>query len=310
MNTVYFDAQVSDDTRREELYRGNLFVYSPTPGSRALVALARQLIAEAFGSLDPETAQHELPVERYAAILGELKPKFIHHPDAKAAIRTLLADLGCDLDQVYFDVPRMRTATSDDYLSTGIAYAFHPHRDTWYSAPQCQINWWLPIYDIESGRSMAFHPRYWTQPLRNSSDTYNYAEWNRTSRFNAAQHVKTDTRVQPKPQEPVELDPQTRVITPVGGLLLFSAAHLHSTVPNDTGKTRFSIDFRTVHAGDATAFRGAPNIDSACTGTTMPDYLRARDLAHLADDIVAAYDPGPKALAGKLSHPAPSRKAQ
>src|SRR6185295_18161567 len=105
----------------------------------------------------------------------------------------ILKDLHCDLESTYFDVPRLRTATSDNYLTTGIAYAFHPHRDTWYSAPLCQVNWWLPVYDLESDRSMAFHPTYWSRGVRNSSRTYNYAEWNRTSRFNAAQHVKQDT---------------------------------------------------------------------------------------------------------------------
>ena len=184
----------------------------------------------------------------------------------------------------------MRTATSDDYLTTGIAYAFHPHRDTWYSAPRCQLNWWLPIYSLESGRSMAFHPRYWSQPVRNSSRTYNYHEWNRTSRFNAAQHVKQDTRIQPRAEEPLELDPQLRVITPVGGTLIFSAAQMHSTVPNQTGRTRFSIDFRTVHLADVQASRGAPNIDSSCTGTTLGDYLCVSDLARIPAETIALYD--------------------
>jgi len=298
MNTVYFDANVHDDQRRRQLYDGQLFVYSATPGSRKLVELARTLIGEAFGSLDPETAQYEMSVERYAAILAELKPKFIHHPDAKTHIRDILREVGCDLEKTYFDVPRMRTATSDDYLTTGIAYAFHPHRDTWYSAPMCQVNWWIPIFELESGRSMAFHPAYWSRPVRNGSRNYNYAEWNRTSRYLAAQQIGVDTRVQPKPEEPMELDPQVRVITPVGGMLLFSAAHMHSTVPNSTRRTRFSIDFRTVHLDDVAAFRGAPNVDSECTGTTMNDYLRASDLAHIPADLVAKYEPGVAAVYG------------
>ena len=306
MDTIYVDAQVSDEERREELYGGQLYSYAPTPASRAFIESARSLIREAFGSLDPETAQYDMPVEEYAAVLSELKPKFIHHPDSKTCIQALLEEFGCDLDKTYFDVPRMRTATSDDYLTTGIAYAFHPHRDTWYSAPQCQLNWWIPIYGLESGRSMAFHTRYWTRPVKNSSYRYNYDEWTKTSRFNAAQHVKTDTRVQPKPEEEVELDPQLRVITPPGGVLIFSAAHLHSSVPNTTGRTRFSIDFRTVHLDDVEAFRGAPNVDSACTGTTMADYLRASDFEHLSDEVVAAYDPGPIALADRLTSPLPA----
>jgi hypothetical protein len=305
MNTIYFDNQVTDDFRREQLYKGQLFVYSPTPGSLKLVEFARELISEAFGSLDPLSAQDQMPVEKYAAVLAELKPRFIHHPESKKCIQEMLRDLDCDLEKTYFDVPRMRTATSDDYLTTGIAYAFHPHRDTWYSAPPCQINFWTPIYEIESGQSMAFHPHYWSQPVRNTSETYNYAEWNKTSRANAAQHIKTDTRVQPKPSEPVELEPQVRVLTKVGGILIFSGAHLHSTVPNFSGKTRFSIDFRTVNIDDAIAFRGAPNVDSSCTGTCMNDYLRGTDLSRVPEDLVTAYEPGLRILGERLKRPQP-----
>jgi hypothetical protein len=84
----------------------------------------------------------------------------------------------------------------------------------------------------------------------------------------------------------VELDPQIRVVCPVGGLILFSAAQLHSTVPNTSGRTRFSVDFRTVSRGDLLEGAGAANIDSACTGTTVGDYLRATDLAHLPGELI------------------------
>ena len=293
MNSIFLDAPINDDERRELLFRGQLLVYSPTPSSLKLVNFARKMAQDALQPYEPETAQYHLPVERYAAILAELKPKFIHHPISKECIQGIFRELGVDSHKTYFDVPRMRTSTSDDYLKTGIAYAFHPHRDTWYSAPMCQINWWMPIYPIVPENAMAFHPRYWSQPVRNGSSGYNYAEWNRTSRQNAAQFVKEDTRKQPKPEEPMELDPQIRVIAPPGGILLFSGAQMHSSVPNNSGRTRFSIDFRTVNIDDIAARRGAPNIDSACTGTTMGDYLRGTDLAHVPEEYYAVYETQP-----------------
>lgn len=292
MCTIYVDPNFRDDERREKLYEGHPIVHSATRGSKHLVELARALTCDAFGSRDPETAQYDMPVEEYAAILAKLKPQFIHHPDSKRFIQEILSDLGCDPHKTFFDVPRMRTATSDNYLTSGIAYAFHPHRDTWYSAPQCQLNFWMPMFEIESGRSMAFHLPYWSKGVRNSSHTYNYAEWNRTNRFNAAQHVRQDTRIQPRAEEPMDLDAQIRIVTPVGGILLFSAAHMHSTVSNDTGRTRFSIDFRTVNLDDLVSLRGASNVDSACTGTTLNDYLRASDLCHLPAELVQRYDTG------------------
>jgi hypothetical protein len=257
-----------------------------------LCQLARDLIAESFGSLDPRKVQESMSAEKSAEILSVLKPKFIHHPKAKEYIQGMLTELGCDLQKTYFDVPRMRTAFPGDYLKSGIAYAFHPHRDTWYSAPFCQINWWMPIYPISPENCMAIHPRYWYQPLRNGSSGYNYHQWNLESRQNAAQHVKTDTRIQPKPEEPVELDPQFRLICEPGALYQFSAAQLHSTVPNSTDLTRYSIDFRTVHLDDVWTRTGAPNIDSACTGTTMGDYLNGTDLSGLPAGAIALYQDG------------------
>jgi hypothetical protein len=292
MNTIYFDSKKSDDERRELLYNGQLFVYSPVKSAAEMCQFTQQLVRDYFGKMDPVTAQDHMPVEEYAAILAELKPKFIHHPESKKFIQGILQELGCDLEKTYFDVPRLRTATSNNYLTTGIAYAFHPHRDTWYSAPLCQLNFWMPIFDIESGNSMAFHPKYWNKAVKNSSRTYNYQEWNANNRFNAAKHIKTDTRVQPKPEETMELDPQIRVITNVGGIIIFSGANMHSTVPNDTGKTRFSIDFRTVNLDDLLNKVGAPNLDSACTGTPMKDYLRGTDLQQLSDEIFDMYANG------------------
>ena len=126
--------------------------------------------------------------------------------------------------------------------------------------------------------------------MRNSSAGYDYEEWNRTGRKQAAKQVKKETRKQPQPEEPLELAPDVRVVTPPGGVLVFSAAQLHSTVPNTTSRTRFSIDFRTVNLDDLIEGVAAPNLDSECTGTTLRDFVRASDLEALPDDVVAMYD--------------------
>jgi ectoine hydroxylase-related dioxygenase (phytanoyl-CoA dioxygenase family) len=183
----------------------------------------------------------------------------------------------------------LRSSTSDGYLTTGIAYAFHAHRDTWYSAPHCQVNWWLPVFPIREDNCMAFHPHHWSNPLANSSSGYNYQRWNAESRFVAAQQIGVDTRVQPKPLEHPQLDPALRLLPPPGGMIVFSAAQLHSSVPNTSGRTRYSIDFRTLHSGDAASFAGAPNLDSHCTGTAMPDFLKVSDLTHVPAELTARY---------------------
>jgi hypothetical protein len=290
MNTAYIDSTHDDDARRARLYAGQIFTFGPKPSSLALVAHARQMIEDAFGGIDPVVAQYEMPVERYVEICAPLKPAFIHNDTTKRLVREVLEGFGCDLERTYQDVPRLRMVTSDGYLTSGVGYAHHPHRDTWYAAPMSQLNWWLPIYDIESDSSMAFHPGYWGTPIKNGSNEFNYYEWNSTGRKDAAKHVTSDTRKQPKPEEPLELEPSIRFVPPAGGLVLFSAAHLHSTVPNTTGRARYSIDFRTVHLDEVAGRGGAPNVDSYPKGTSLRDFKRASDQADMPEELIAPYD--------------------
>jgi hypothetical protein len=289
MGSVFIDSVIPDEERRSRLYAGDIFILSATAGTRALIGLAHQMLVEAFAPHDPRKIHEQKTAEEVAAILGKLKPQFIHHPECKRIIPRIMQEHGVDVEKVYFDVPRLRSAYPSHFLSAGIAYAFHPHRDTWYSAPMCQLNWWIPIYPLNPDNAMGFYPRYFKEAVKNNSQIYNYYEWNTNNRATAARHVTSDTREQPKAQQ--ELEPITvRYLPPPGGIIVFSGAQLHETVPNTTEVARYSIDFRTVHYDDVLAQRGAQNVDSRCTGTTMRDYLRASDLAHLPEQAVALYD--------------------
>ncbi len=292
---IYFDTHLDEQERRHRLFAGDVFVFSPRPSTLALADFARTLVEDAFRPLAPERAQFELPVERFVEIVAPLKPRFIHHPKTGALVRALLEDIGENPVRTYFDLPRMRVATAGGYLSAGVAYVLHPHRDIWYGSPPCQLNWWLPLFSFEAESSFAFHPRYWQEPVPNTSHEYNHYEWNTTQRVQASAQVKVDSRKQPKATVPVQLEPDVRLVCPPGGLLLFSGAQFHSTVPNSTDRTRFSIDFRTAHHDDLATCGGPPPIDRHCTGTTLFELRRVSDLEPVPMEIVRLYDPAPPA---------------
>jgi hypothetical protein len=288
MTVVYFDSPMSDDERREKLFAGDLFVFSPTAASRALVEFARQMSEEAFAPHFPPDAQHHMAGQAYVDVLAKLKPTFINHERSKELVSGILGDLGASTEDTYFDVPRLRSMTSE-FLNAGLTLQFETHRDTWFSAPFCQVNWWMPVYDVEEANVMAFHPRYFSDATRNSSRDYDYFEWVSTGRTTAAQNVDMETRKQPELEQEIEMRPDIRVITPPGGILMFSGAQLHTTVPNTSGKTRFSIDFRTVNRHDVERGAGAANVDSDCTGTNLGDFLRATTRETLPQDVIDSY---------------------
>jgi hypothetical protein len=289
VTSIFIDAAVADDERRARLYAGDIFILSPTPGSLGLAKLAERMLGEAFAPYDPREVHRHLSPDEVAGILAELKPAFIHHPECKRLIPQVMAEHGVDREKLYFDVPRLRSSYPSHFLTSGIAYAFHPHRDTWYSAPMCQLNWWLPVYPLQPDNSMGFFPQYFSEPVANNSEIYNYYRWNAQHRATAAAHVKQDTREQPKPQQPI-VGGSICYLPPPGGIIVFSGAQLHESTPNTTDVARYSIDFRTVHLDDVVGRAGARNVDSRATGTTMRDYLRASDMTKLPEELVALYD--------------------
>jgi hypothetical protein len=302
VTVIFLDSPMSDDERRLKLFHGDLFLYSPTAHSLELIAFARQMAEEAFSPHFPPDAQHRLGRQEYVDVLAKLKPTFINHPHSKALVASILDDLRVDLDQSYLDVPRMRTMTSE-FLNAGLTLQFESHRDTWFSAPFSQINYWIPVYEVVETNAMAFHPRYFANAVKNSSRDYNYAEWVTHGRTAAAAQVDAETRKQPEAEEEIEREPDIRVITPPGGILIFSGAQLHTTVPNTSGRTRFSIDFRTVNRHDVETHAGAANVDSECTGTTLGDFLRATDLEHLPQQLIAEYDTAPAGRTALFADP-------
>jgi hypothetical protein len=102
--------------------------------------------------------------------------------------------------------------------------------------------------------------------------------------------VKEDPRPLPRATEAMEVESPLRLLCPVGGMPIFSSAQMHSSVPNTSGRTRFSIDFRMVDLEHARSRRGAPKSDEQCTGTTRRDYLCLQDFSCLPESIVAMYD--------------------
>jgi hypothetical protein len=271
----------SEEERRRTVHSGSILIYPGSEASKSLCELAESMINEAFDGLDPEHAQEVLSVERFVEIVGPLKSRFTNASQTKERLRRYIIDMGADPHTTYFDVPRLRVVPHSGYLSAGVSYAYKAHRDIWYSSPTAQINWWLPVLDVTPERSMAFFPDYWDHPIPNTSQDFDYGEWVRVGRAAALSQISKDARKHPLPLNDPSIEQEFRFGARAGDAILFSAAHLHATVPNTSGATRFSTDFRTISLEDLRSGQGGPNVDCRARGTTLGDFLRVSDLKPL-----------------------------
>ena len=277
MVNIYFNHDIDCYQRRSLIFEGNLLQYVANSSTKQLADHAISMMVKELAPYEPEKAQFNLPVESFIERVGALKSGFTNGLTTKKLVRDILTSFGCDLEDTYFDVPRLRVVPHGDYLSSGVSYAYKAHRDIWYSSPTAQLNWWMPVYAVTAERAMSFFPEYWDKPVTNSSDGFDYKEWCNVGRQMASSQVKTDNRQHPLPLAAIDCNSELRLAGAKGDVTVFSAAHLHATAPNTSGETRFSIDFRTINMSDIKNKRGAPAIDNSSRGTTLGDFLRASD---------------------------------
>jgi hypothetical protein len=280
---IYLNHPLGDRERRDQLFAGDLLLYARSAATAALADHAIALINEAFDPHPPQRAQYTLPVEEFVKRAGPLKTRFTNDLKTKELIRDLLAEYGCDAEDTYFDVPRLRIVPAGGYLSSGVSYAYKAHRDIWYASPTAQVNWWMPVFAVTGARAMSFYSEYWHTPLPNSSADFDYGEWCSVGRKMATSQIKEDTRKHPLPKNDPDPASELRLCGTKGDMILFSASQLHATAPNESDVTRFSIDFRTVALSDLASGRGAHNVDSRATGSTLGDFLHATDFAPIPD---------------------------
>ena len=272
-------APLDDECRRELVYGGELTVFENVEPMAELCAFADALIREELGTRDPVKAQFERQKDDYLARIGALQKRFREHPEARRLFLAALEQAGVDLERACWDWLYLRVLPSGERYASGRAAKLGFHRDTWSSNVYAQTNWWAPIYGITPGRGLALYPEYWSRPLKNTSAGWDLEE------IRARRRAGEPVALVPEPDEPVDTRSETRLAPEPGALLCFSGAHLHASVPNTTGVTRFSVEVRTVDSGDAALGRGAPNVDGAAPRVALNWFHRVRDGLPLTEVI-------------------------
>lgn len=268
--TVFVDPDLPAEQLRQKLYEGNLVILTRLQAVADFVAYTRDQLTQLFAPHDPEHAHEHFDPAEMAKMLGPWKPSFIHADMSKKLVCEIITAAGLPAEDTHYDVPKPRTSFPVGHLTTGVAFAFPWHRDVWYSAPAQQLNWWLPIYPAREDNSMSFDLPSFDRQVPNSSDTFDYYR-NNAKRLTTATQIRKETQARPGAIDHAPVN--NLVVLPAPGeILLFSGAQLHTSIPNTSGRARYSVDFRTVDARDLERGRGAPLVDAACTGTAIRDF--------------------------------------
>lgn len=241
--------------RNATIYRGTILRFRGLTALDRLTAALVALLRATFAPHDPETAEQDLGPADFIARAQAARAAFRQSAGLRRLFIDTLLQAGVAPDRTARDWLHLRVLPDRPQTTLRKLAPTPPHRDSWGANIPSQTNWWAPLLPLAPARGLLFWPDHWRQPIANTS-----ADWD-VDALMAAQAAG-----RPYPTLPALLlppDPAAAVaLTPAPGeLLCFSAAHLHGSPANGTGRARFNIEVRTVDIPDTVAGRGAPNLD-------------------------------------------------
>jgi hypothetical protein len=258
------------DEARRAVYAGAVFTAPGCPESSRLCAALRTHARRALGGLALREA-HSLGSQGLYQAVSRARDAIAADASVLEAAAALARALGAREPGWVLDRPRLRAVGSGLWRDPRARRAYMMHRDTWYASPSAQINLWMPLLDVGPTEGFALYPAWFDAPIANDSAGFDYDAWSREVGFQStsasAEASFPQALCAPPPRQ------ARRVRARAGQVVVFSGAHLHSTMGHDSGRTRWSVDMRLVHTGDARAGLGAPAIDDASRGTTLGDFL-------------------------------------
>ena len=251
-------APLDEPSRSALIFRGDVIVFRSVDAVSALISKADGTIREIFAPHDPLIAERVLTPGAYAEKSEALIGTFAKDPAIRDLYRAALQAVGVDASLSFWDRLRLRIQPSGETHMSRRVLNLAPHRDSWGSNVMAQVNWWAPIYAVTRERTMVIYPAHWGRPIANTSADWDFEDLR-------ARRKRGDDRypLLPVATEQVDGTSAWPVVIDPGDLLCFSSAHLHASVTNTTGVTRFSTEVRTVNVEDLRAGRGAPNVDGA-----------------------------------------------
>ena len=256
------------------LYQGAVFLFEPNALRLGMVQALNDALQQQLGQ-SPRTAQFDMDDAAFFQKIGVLRKRFYTEPHFLNYVGQILQDIQWDSTQTVFDPMRLRTIQHQGHQNPAAKAIYHTHRDTWYANPQCQITWWIPLHDVRLEETFEFYPQYFNKAVDNDSKLFDHDSWMQGGKQKKIgwQNKKTGYEaIYPSLQQNIDRS-GFGVACPKGSLLLFSGQHLHATHRQETGKTRFSIDFRTVELEHFKSGIGPENVDNASTGSSIQHHI-------------------------------------
>ena len=276
----------NDGDRASAIFSGAVLIYRALPAMHELVSCVREITRQELGLSDPCLAESKLECADFRHRASCARQIVRENDEVAKLYKAVFLEVGIDVSAIFYDHFKLRLQPSNDTSRTRYMRDLPAHRDTWGSNIHAQINWWAPIWPVTPERTIGMFPTLWNEPVPNTSAGWSYREFMHELKADK----NTDYPMLPQCVRPPLPSEAVPIVIDPGDIMAFSGAHLHCSIPNQSGVARISTETRTVSAHDLLHLRSAKNVDCEAsvsqldwfrnieTGESLADHLIGRDI--------------------------------
>ena len=246
---IHFNNNIDSNKLKTEIFKGKIFIPKRYLSLMSLIKDVERIFLNFFNFSINEFIRDSSIILNEKEIIKfqeSIKQSKILHKKFKV----FLKDMNFEIHDTYCDQITIRFSPSINEKAKGLLKPVKPHRDTWASNFQHQINWWIPLHDLSKKNSIFFIPRYFTKSVKNDSNEWSFELFKKG-------YIKSSTPISLQNFNPE--DYKTKKIN-LGEAFCFSGNHIHGS--NLGTFRRLNIETRTLCAKDLKKFHLPKNIDN------------------------------------------------
>ncbi len=248
---VFFDDNYCLNTIKKNLFKGQIFILDGFPLQEIVKDINKTF------NLEFNLTLNDFLFSKYLdecifndQSLKTFQKKVKSSNTLKKYFFEFLNFMNFDVKKTYSDKITFRFSPQKSEKPLGFLKPALPHRDTWASNFQAQINWWIPLHDVYDENTIYFVPKYFNKKIDNDSLTWSFDEYKKGNEPASTPVVK----------EKIKFNDLLTTSLKFGQILCFSGHHVHGS--NLSSKRRVNLEVRTISLDDSKNFHIPANLDS------------------------------------------------
>ena len=235
---------------KQSIFNGNIYIFKKSSVCLDLIRLTNKFFYLYFGLSIQDFLKEDNPISFKTNKLIEFQKKIKNSQSLIALFCKLLEELQFDVQETHSDKITFRYSPDLKKEPLGILKPSKAHRDTWASNVFNQINWWIPLHNVQESNSIFIVPDYFDKKISNNSDKWSFKKYKKFKNYPSTPY--SEFKFKENHIKRFELHQ--------GDILFFSGNHIHGSVLGK--KKRINLETRTIGINDEKKFNLPNNIDS------------------------------------------------